>query len=101
MTEPKIDLTVGEIINNDGCVRLVEAVYGQAIKDVITELKYARKHGGVGCSRDYISAVAFLKESDKGQRILKILNNLTDEQITGLLKRRKHYEKGKDYYNER
>lgn len=100
MTKPKIDLTVGEIINNDGCVRLVEAVYEQAIKDVFGEMKYAHIHGEHRCGPDYISAVAFLKQSDKGQRILKILNNLTDEQITDLLKRRKHYEKGKDYYNE-
>lgn len=100
MTKPKIDLTVGEIINNDGCVRLIEAVYEQSIKDVLAEMKYARIHGEHRCSPDYISAVAFLKQSGKGQRILKILNNLTDEQITDLLKRQKHYEKGKDYYNE-
>ena len=99
MTRANIDLTVGDIINEYGCIKLLDAVFEQAIKDYISGMKYAKLHGQRENNHNYNSAVMFLNETDKGKRILNILDNLTDEQIETLLKKRKHYEKGEDYNN--
>lgn len=71
----------------EGAQRLVEAIYWQAIKDILNEWRYADKHGQERCSYDYKSAVAFLNSSEKGKRILRILNNLTEEQRANLINR--------------
>ena len=68
-----------------GAVRLIEAIYWQAIKDIVAEWRYADKHGEHKWSHDYQSAVAFLKSTGKGQRILRMLKSLTDEQRAKLI----------------
>ena len=68
-----------------GAVRLIEAIYWQAIKDIAAEWRYADKHGEHKYSHDYQSAVAFLKSTGKGQRILRILKSLNEEQRAKLI----------------
>lgn len=68
-----------------GAVRLIEAIYWQAIKDIVSEWRYADKHGEHKWSHDYRSAVTFLKSSGKGQRILRTLESLDDEQRARLI----------------
>ena len=63
-------------------INLLEAVYFQAIKDVLSGWKNKNKN------YDYRSAKAFLNGSEKGKRILAILDNLTDEQKETLLNTR-------------
>lgn len=69
----------------DGARMLLEAVYWQAIKDVIAEWRWAEKHGEHKYSNDYRSAVNFLNSSGKGQRIMRILKSLDDEQRAKLI----------------
>ena len=49
------------------CKMLIEAIYWQAIKDVVAEWRYAEKHNAHRYSRDYQTAIAFLKSSGKGK----------------------------------
>lgn len=82
MKNTNIEFTVGKIINGDGCIRLLDAIYTQAINNYINGMEYAKKHSHG--NDKYMSAVRFLKETDKGKRILKILENLTPEQAENL-----------------
>jgi len=70
----------------DNCKMLIEAIYWQAIKDVVAEWRYAEKHRTAKHSYNYKSAIAFLNSSGKGQRILRLLQNCNDEQRAKLIK---------------
>ena len=83
-----------------GAVRLIEAIYWQAIKDIVSEWRFADKHGEHKWSHDYQSAVAFLKQSGKGQRILRMLKNLDDEQRARLINFGLTIDTGIDYNKE-
>ena len=70
----------------NNCKMLIEAIYWQAIKDVVAEWRYAEKHNAHRYSRDYQTAITFLKSSEKGQRILRLLQNCDEEQRAKLIK---------------
>lgn len=70
----------------DNCKMLIEAIYWQAIKDVVAEWRYAEKHKTTKHSYNYKSAIAFLNSSGKGQRILRLLQNCNEEQRAKLIK---------------
>lgn len=75
------------ITSDRGAVLLLEAIYWQAVKDVIAEWRFADKHNMNRWSEDYCSAIAFLRRNPKGQRLLKILESLDDEQREELIKK--------------
>ena len=86
-----INETVGEIVSDDGCKKLLEAVFWQAIKDYIFGLAYASKHAESKCDTDYITAVNFLQSFERGRRAKKIIDGLPDEKLTELLSKRNEY----------
>lgn len=86
-----------DIISEDGCVKLIEAVYWQCVKDIVAEWRYAEKHNEKSTSHNYQSAVAFLRQSGKGRRILFHLKNCTDEQRAKLIRTGLTIDTGVDY----
>jgi hypothetical protein len=82
-----IKKTISKIINEEGCMKLLDAVVWRAVQDYVSGLRYFKAHPDVnkGSNYNYCTAVTFLRSFNMGQRILKILENLTAEQIDKLL----------------
>lgn len=72
-----------------GCFRLVDAIFWSAIVDVVNGWRYYQNHPDEKLiqNRNYCSAVAFLRSNEKGKRIMRILDNLTDEQRANLIEK--------------
>jgi hypothetical protein len=75
------------VINEDGCIRLIDAVFWSSIVDIVNGWRYFQNHPDEALvqNRRYCSAVAFLRGSNRGQRILSILNRLDDDQRAALI----------------
>lgn len=76
-----------EIISDRGCAQLIEAVFWRAIVDVVTGWRRYHTELGYKLNQDvnYISAISFLRSTEKGKRIMHILDNLNEEQLSALL----------------
>lgn len=102
-----VNKVVGKILSEEGCMKLLDAVVWRAVQDYVLSLRYFKAHPDFDKkdNHNYCSAVYFLRSCNTGQRILKILENLTAEQIDKLLEKgglaysyeyKYHYEKSDD-----
>ena len=84
-----IKKAISKIISEEGCIKLLDAVVWRAVQDYVLGLRYFKAHPDInkGTNHNYCTAVAFLRSCNTGQRILKILENLTAEQIDNLLEK--------------
>lgn len=76
---------------DEGCFALIDAIFWISIVDYVDGLRFNRSHESrinelkEKKNYNYSQAVGFLNQTEKGRYILRILRNLTEEQLDKLL----------------